>query len=116
MSGINKAVANLKFIKGADSWRGLAGYLQSYFGQTAGVIRACGTATVLAANTTVVVPDTGIAAGDILSIDVMTQGANANTQPVSFVITPGVGFTVTVSQAPGTGGLVLNYIVVRPVP
>lgn len=114
-TGFNKLGVNLKFLeKGLNSVRGLAGYLQGFFGQTAGVIRLTGAATVASGATTVDVADTSIAATDIVIVTLKTKGTNACVVN-SVAITAGSKFTITVDTDPGAGGCVFNYAVIRPV-
>jgi hypothetical protein len=113
-AGIDKTSANLHFIKGRDSAQGLAGFLQAFFGQTVSVPRKVGTATVISGQTTVTVVDAKILAGDLVFLQQKTAGANACTV-TGIVITAATNFVITVNTDPGTGGVVFNYQVFRPV-
>ncbi len=114
---LNKSAFNLRFLTaGRGSLNGLAGYLQGIFGQCVGVVRKMGQATVLAASTSIVVADSGVVAGDIVTASVATQGATAGTFVTGVSIIAGTSFTISVNQAPGTGGAVINYAVHRSVP
>lgn len=95
-----------KFIKGKDSHNGLAGYLHAIF-------RAFGTATVASGQTSVDVTDADVATGDVIIASAMTKGTNASyVQGVT--ISAGTKFTITVSADPGSGGVVVSYIRLRP--
>ena len=100
------ANSNLRFIKGADSFKGLAGYLSRLF-------VGFGAATVLSGHTSIAVAIPLIAAGDIVIVTLETQGANACVV-TSTTIVAGTGFTITVNTDPGTGGAVYSYLVLRP--
>ena len=104
---------NLNF---RDESRDVRLYLQAVFGQCVAVPRKIGQATVLAAGTSIDVADAGIAAGDIVLCTMATQGATAGTFVAGVAITAGAKFNISVNQAPGTGGGVINYSVFRPVP
>lgn len=111
--GLNKAVANLKFLRqGIDSVQSLAGYLQAFFGQVVAVPRKAGTATVLSGTTTIAVADTSILATDVPIVTALTKGTNP-AYVTDTTVTAGVGFTITVNTDPGAGGMVFNYMVFR---
>lgn len=100
------ALKRTNFIRGQDSQRGLAGYLSFLF-------QKYGTSTVLSGQTSIVVTDATIAAGDIIIASVLTKGTNA-CHVVGVTISAGVSFTVSVNTDPGAGGAVLAYIIIRP--
>jgi hypothetical protein len=104
---------NLNFLNPSQDLRK---YLQAVFGQCAGVPRKVGQATVLSGSTSIDVTDAGVAAGDIVVATVATQGATAGTFVTAVVITAATKFNIAVNQNPGTGGAVINYAVIRPVP
>ncbi len=98
--------SNVRLIKGQDSFKGLAGYLQR-------MLVGFGTVTVANGTTSKAAAVPLIAAGDIVLCVLATQGANAAVV-VSTTIVAGTGFTVTVNTDPGTGGAVFNYLILRP--
>lgn len=100
------AITYPKFIKGRDSHKGLAGYLQHH---TLGM----GQATVVSGQTTIAVACLGIAATDLVFVTLATAGANPCVV-ASTTIVAGTGFTITVNTDPGSGGAVFNYKVERP--
>lgn len=110
--GLNKAVANLHFIKGANSINGLPGFLQGYFGQVVAVPRKVGQATVLNGATSVDVADTAILATDLVFVTFQDQGTN-NVIVTLVQITAASKFTITVNTDPGAGGCIFNYMVMR---
>jgi hypothetical protein len=100
------ALSNIKLIRGQDSVRGLAGYLQR-------LLVGFGQATVVSGQTAIAVAAPLVNAGDIVLVSLATQGTNACVV-VSTTIAGGTGFTITVNTDPGTGGAVYNYLILRP--
>ncbi len=98
--------SNFRLIKGQDSFKGLAGYLQRIF-------VGFGTATVASGGTTKAVAVPLIAADDKVILTLATKGTNACVV-VSSTIVAGTGFTITVDTDPGAGGAVYNYLILRP--
>lgn len=95
-----------KFIKGRDSRNGLAGYLAYH-------IRHWGYVTVASGQTAITTSLADIAAGDLIIASVMTKGTNA-CYVVGTSISAATSFTITVNTDPGSGGAVINYIIIRP--
>lgn len=113
-AGFDKEAFNLRFISAQNAAQGLAGYLQGFFGQCAGVVRKVGVVSVASGATTGTVVDADIAATDVVFLSLKTKGANAVVVS-TVVITAAQDFVVTVSGDPGSGGADYNYQVVRPV-
>lgn len=113
-TGFNLKDVKLRFMSVGGGSVGLYRYLQGFFGQTAGVIRKVGDATVISGQTSILVADTSILTTDKVYATQHTAGANA-TKIVSYTISAGVSFTINVDTDPGTGGVVISYMVVRPV-
>lgn len=98
--------SNIRLIKGQDSIRGLAGYIQR-------MLVGFGTVTVASGTTSKAALVPLIAAGDIVLCVLATAGANACVVN-STTIVAATGFTVTVNTDPGAGGAVFNYLILRP--
>ncbi len=94
-----------RFLTMRGSQNGGWGYLQRLLGTLGNM----GTATVLAAATSVVVTDANVKAGDLIFASVLTAGATA-CYVVGVTITAGTSFTINVSAAPGTGGAVIAFV------
>ena len=100
------ALTKSGFLRGRETKNGLAGYLDGH-------IKGWGTATVASGATSITVSDTSIAATDLVIASVYTKGTNA-CYVVGITIVAATSFAIADNTDPGSGGAVINYVIIRP--
>ena len=109
MAGLTKLVPRFLTMRGSQN--GGWGYLQRLLGgqgvKGTGII---GTATITSGNTSVVVTDSGVQAGDLFFVSILAKGTNAVSYVGVSAIVAGTSYTLNVSADPGAAGVTLAVI------
>ncbi len=100
------ALTKTGFMRGRETKNGLAGYLDSH-------AKAWGSVTVASGATSVSTNYADIKTGDLIIASVQTKGTNA-CYIVGTTIVNATSFAVEVNTDPGTGGVVIGFVIIRP--